>query len=277
MKIQELIKSRIEYLNSAPVKDIVGVPTGFSNIDKKVGGYKPGELIIIGGRPGMGKSTFAIQSALQISRTHKVLFINLDFTQEWITDKLISQMEDICLSEIQNGNFKNNDELNLQEAVISSEALDLTIVQDCFNVKDLEKVVGEEEPKVLIIDFIQMLTVGLDEQEKDLAQVVKRIKRMALEKGIVVIALSQLNRNLEYRGGDCRPQLQDLRGSGAIEEAASKVIMLYRPDYYDITEDCAGNSTIGLVEAMLLLNNNGQRSVFGFRVNDKFTKYNVIL
>jgi replicative DNA helicase len=277
MKVNELIKSRIEYLNCAPLKEIVGVLTGFSNVDKKVGGFKQGELVIIGGRPGMGKSTFAIQLALQISKSsYKVLYVNLDFTQDWMADKLISQMEDICLSEIQNGNFKNNDELKIDQAVTSSEAMDLTIVQDCFNVEDLEKIVSEEAPKVLIIDFIQMLTSGLVEQKKDLTQVVKRIKRMALEKGIVIIALSQLNRNLKNREGDCRPQLQDLRCSGAIEEAASKVIMLYRPEYYDITEDCEGNSTIRLMEANMLLNKNGQKSTFSFRVNNKFTKYDVI-
>ena len=121
-----------------------------------------------------------------------------------------------------------------------------------------------------------MLTSGLVEQKKDLTQVVKRIKRMALEKGTVIIAFSQLNRNLKNREGDCRPQLQDLRGSGAIEEAASKVIMLYRPEYYDITEDCEGNSTIRLMEANMLLNKNGQKSTFSFRVNNKFTKYDVI-
>ena len=96
MLLSKLVKKRIEELNSECSKDIVGVPSGFVNIDKKIGGFKKGEFIVIGGRSGMGKSTFAIQMAIQMSRAkHKVFIINLNASREWMANKLIAQLEDI--------------------------------------------------------------------------------------------------------------------------------------------------------------------------------------
>ena len=274
MKVNELINSRIEYLNIAPVKDIVGIPTGFSNIDKKIGGFKQGELIIIGGRPGMGKSTFAIQMAIQISQAmHKVLYINLNTSRECMANKLIAQLEDISLDELQNGTFKNNPEVDINSAIASSEKLNLSVVEDCFKMDDFEGIVNEEKPEIVIIDFLELMTAGEVKKRKDLDAVVKAMKRIARENGIVIIALNQLRKNLLNRHGDCKPQLEDLPGNGIIEELASKVILLYRPEYYDITEDCYGNSVVGLMEANMVLNKYGKPSVFNFKVNRNFTCY----
>ena len=274
MKVNELIKSRIEYLNDAPVKDIVGIPTGFSNIDKKIGGFKQGELIIIGGRPGMGKSTFAIQMAIQISQAmHKVLYINLNTSRECMANKLIAQLEDISLDELQNGTFRNNPEVDINSAIASSEELNLSVVEDCFKMDDFEGIVNEEKPEIVIIDFLELMTAGEVKKRKDLDAVVKAMKRIARENGIVIIALNQLRKNLLNRHGDCKPQLEDLPGNGIIEESASKVILLYRPEYYDITEDCYGNSVVGLMEANMVLNKYGKPSVFNFKVNRNFACY----
>ena len=274
MKVNELINSRIEYLNYAPVKNIVGIPTGFSNIDKKIGGFKQGELIIIGGRPGMGKSTFAIQMAIQISQAmHKVLYINLNTSRECMANKLIAQLEDISLDELQNGTFKNNPEVDINSAIASSEKLNLSVVEDCFKMDDFEGIVNEEKPEIVIIDFLELMNAGEVKKRKDLDAVVKAMKRIARENGIVIIALNQLRKNLLNRHGDCKPQLEDLPGNGIIEELASKVILLYRPEYYDITEDCYGNSVVGLMEANMVLNKYGKPSVFNFKVNRNFTCY----
>ena len=274
MKVNELINSRIEYLNIAPVKDIVGTPTGFSNIDKKIGGFKQGELIIIGGRPGMGKSTFAIQMAIQISRAkHKVLYINLNTSRECMANKLIAQLEDISLDELQNGTFKNNPEVDINSAIASSEKLNLSVVEDCFKMDDFEGIVNEEKPEIVIIDFLELMTAGEVKKRTDLNAVINAMKRIARENGIVIIALNQLRKNLLNRHGDCKPQLEDLSGNGIIEELASKVILLYRPEYYDITEDCYGNSVVGLMEANMVLNKYGKPSVFNFKVNRNFACY----
>ena len=274
MKVSKLVKQRVEELNSECSKDIIGVPSGFVNIDEKIGGFKKGEFIVIGGRPGMGKSTFAIQMAIQMSRAkHKVLYINLNSSREWIANKLIAQLEDISLDEFQNGTFRNNPEVNITRAIASSEELNLSIVEDCFNIDNLEGVVNKEKPEIVLIDFLELMTAGDVKKRKDLDAVVKVIKRIARENGIVIIALSQLRKNLVNRHGDCKPQLEDLPGNGIIEESASKVILLYRPEYYDITEDCYGNSVVGLMEANMILNKYGKPGVFKFKVNKKFTCY----
>jgi replicative DNA helicase len=277
MKISKLVRQRIEELNSEYLKDIVGVPSGFVNIDEKIGGFKKGEFVVIGGRPGMGKSTFAIQMAIQMARfKHKVLYINLNASREWMANKLIAQLEDISLDELQNGTFRNNPELNINNAIASSEELNLSVVEDCFKMDDFENIVNEEKPEIVLIDFLELMNAGLAKTRKSLDAVVMAIKRIARENRIVIIALSQLRKNLVNRHGDCKPQLEDLPGNGIIEESASKVILLYRPEYYDITEDCDGKSVIGVMEANMVLNKYGKVGVFNFNVNKNFTCYNSI-
>ena len=272
MKVSKLVKQRIEELNSECPKDILGVPSGFVNIDEKIGGFKKGEFIVIGGRPGMGKSTFAIQMAIQMSRAkHKVLYVNLNNSREWMVNKLIAQMEDISLDELQNGTFRNNPEVNINSAIPSSEELNLSVVEDCFKMDDFEGVVNKEKPEIVLIDCLELMTAGEVKKRKDLDAVNIAIKRIARENRIVIIALSQLRKNLLNRHGDCKPQLEDLPGNGIIEESASKVILLYRPEYYDITEDCYGNSVVGLIEANMVLNKTGKPGVFKFKVNRNFT------
>ena len=274
MRVSKLVKQRIEELNSECPKDILGVPSGFVNIDEKIGGFKKGEFIVIGGRPGMGKSTFAIQMAIQMSRSkHKVLYINLNSSREWIANNLIAQLEDISLDELQNGAFKYNPEVDITRAIASSEELNLSVVEDCFKMDDFEGIVNKEKPEIVLIDFLELMNAEIAKSRRNLDIVVKAVKRIARENGIVIIALSQLRKNLLNRYGDCKPQLEDLPGNGIIEESASKVILLYRPEYYDITEDCYGNSVVGLMEANMVLNKYGRPGVFNFKVNEKFTCY----
>ena len=274
MKVSKLVKQRVNELNSECSKDIVGVPSGFVNIDKKIGGFKKGEFIVIGGRPGMGKSTFAIQMAIQMSRAkHKVLYINLNSSRELMANRLIAQLEDISLNELQNGTFRNNPEVDINSAIPLSEELNLSVVEDCFKIDDFEGLVNKEKPEIVLIDFLELMNAGIANTRKNLDAVVMAIKRIARENGIVIIALSQLRKNLVNRHGDCKPQLEDLPGNGIIEESASKVVLLYRPEYYDITEDCYGNSVVGLIEANMVLNKYGKPGVFKFKVNKNFTCY----
>jgi replicative DNA helicase len=274
MKVSKLVKQRVNELNSECSKDIVGVPSGFVNIDKKIGGFKKGEFIVIGGRPGMGKSTFAIQMAIQMSRAkHKVLYINLNSSRELMANRLIAQLEDISLNELQNGTFRNNPEVDINSAIPSSEELNLSVVKDCFKIDDFEGLVNKEKPEIVLIDFLELMNAGIANTRKNLDAVVMAIKRIARKNGIVIIALSQLRKNLVNRHGDCKPQLEDLPGNGIIEESASKVVLLYRPEYYDITEDCYGNSVVGLIKANMVLNKYGKPGVFKFKVNKNFTCY----
>lgn len=274
MRVSKLVKQRVEELNSKCPKDILGVPSGFVNIDEKVGGFKKGEFIVIGGRPGMGKSTFAIQMAIQMSRAkHKVLYLNLNSSREWIANKLIAQLEDISLDELQNGTFRYNPKVDINSAIPSSEELNLSVVEDCFKIDDFENIVNEEKPEIVLIDFLELMTAGMAKTRKNLDAVIMAIKRIARENGIVIIALSQLRKNLVNRHGDCKPQLEDLPGNGIIEESSSKIVLLYRPEYYDITEDCYGNSVVGLMEVNMVLNKYGKPGVFKFKVNKNFAYY----
>jgi len=186
---------------------------------------------------------------------------------------LIAQLEDISLNELQNGTFRNNPEVDINSAIPSSEELNLSVVKDCFKIDDFEGLVNKEKPEIVLIDFLELMNAGIANTRKNLDAVVMAIKRIARKNGIVIIALSQLRKNLVNRHGDCKPQLEDLPGNGIIEESASKVVLLYRPEYYDITEDCYGNSVVGLIEANMVLNKYGKPGVFKFKVNKNFTCY----
>lgn len=271
----ELIEKRINNYLSLKSSESGLIQTGFSNIDSSLGGFRKGELIVIGGRPGMGKTTFAMQLAIQMSKfSNNILYSNLNHNLDWISDKLISQLLKIRFDRVQD--LDENSTIDLDPAIIEAKGLKLSFAQGIMEVTSLLAEVKERSADVVIVDYVQLMTSSRINHEEDLSGVLNKLKQLAVEKNIVVIVLSQLSRNVERRGGDKMPRIDDLRGSGTIEEMADKIFLLYRPGYYDITEDCDGNSTINLLEVHLVLNKTGQRKGFGFYINESLTRYKIV-
>ena len=113
-----------------------------------------------------------------------------------MADKLIAQLEDISLDELQKGTFRNNPEVNITRAIASSEELNLSVFEDCFKMDDFENIVNEEKPEIVLINFIELMTAEMAKSRRNLDIVVKAIKRIARENGIVIIALSHLRKTL---------------------------------------------------------------------------------
>jgi len=259
------------------------IQTGFRSLDYILGGFMLGDFVVIGGRPGMGKSILFINLAINISKTIPTLFIGLDLNEFRFTSKIISAMTGVSMGDIVKFSFTNEerDLINLAKGKI--DKLNLLVNDEQGNsLMDFralcQKHIEEHDVKVIIVDELQLLNPAhkyRNSRELEISSICKTLKNIAKDFNVCVIAGSQLNRGVEGRSGleGKRPQLSDLRESGAIEQDADKVIFIHRPEYYHLTEDVQGNSLIGRVELIIAKNRIGPLGEVYLKRNDKFTSF----
>ena len=265
INIADLVAENIRHLNDATYQNIV-IRSGFHDFDAQFGGFFPGEFTVVGGRPAMGKTQFLVNIALNISANIPVLYVTLDMSEFSLTNRFISSVTEIPaynflrreLSEAQKrrlsaiGNEFRKRQLFIHASSVSSIA---TLKAHC------QKQIQGNDIKVIIIDCLQLLSSHRHRQYRELevSHISRELKNMAKEHHVCVIVSSQLNRSLESRTGlyNKRPQLADLRDSGAIEQDADKVIFIHRPEYYGFAEDMDGNSLKHVAEIIVAKNRNG--------------------
>lgn len=220
---------------------ITGIPTGFWVYDRLTGGHQKGNLIVWAARPGMGKTALAIcaqiNAALQFKKRVAI------FSLEMRALELFQRMCAIHMN-IDSNKFKSGD-MSIDEWKYFNENLEpllgdrIVIIDDCRSLQEIrtrikkEKMVNELDE--VIIDYLQLMSAGTKggNREQEISTISQGLKATAMEVEIPIIALAQLSRSVETRGGDMRPRLSDLRESGAIEQDADIVCFLYRPNYYD--------------------------------------------
>ena len=232
------VKEKIErFANSTSY--ITGLATGFPDLDRLTTGFHGGELIIIAGRPGMGKSSFGLSIAKNVAGDgNPVGFFSLEMSKEQLVLRLLSFISHIPLYDLRLGKLTEEQKEILEEAtrilaqmpiyIDDTPSLSLTDLR----VKAL-RMKKEKDVQLIIIDYLQLLR-GIrkySSRQEEVADISRSLKNLAKELDIPVIALAQLSRQVEQRG-DKRPQLADLRESGSIEQDADTVIFLYRPEYY---------------------------------------------
>lgn len=243
---------------------LVGVPSGISSIDRLTGGWHKGNLIIIAARPGMGKTALGLQCAknavLQYGK--RVVFFSLEMSNEQLIGRLIASESEFTNSQFIKGLLTTDD---LEEVVIMSQKLrnnnmflddtaGLTITD--FKTKCL-KLKTDYDIDLIIVDYLQLMRGERDgNREQEISSISRGLKLTAKELSIPIIAFSQLSRAVESRP-DKKPQLSDLRESGSIEQDADMVVFLYRPEYYGITQDEIGNSTVGTLQHIFAKHRNG--------------------
>ncbi len=247
------------------------IQTGFENIDKQLGGFKKGELIVLGGRPGMGKTTFAIQMALQMAKLGNRILYSSHEGSKWMENKILSQIMKKELSYVANPLFQNQILAQKQEVLQQIKSLPFLVSFNLQRIKDLEKVVEENELDVILIDFVQSMSASINNMQEDFDTVIKRLKDLAVNKNVLIIAISCLSRKVEYRGGDRRPMLEDLRGSDLMEQLADKVLFVYRPYYYGISEGETGRDLQNYFELIIALNKSGKSCSLAFKINDSMS------
>lgn len=238
------------------------IATGWGNYDGVFGGLYRGELVVLGGRPGMGKSSLLINLGLNVSSRIPVLFFSFDLSKQTVSDRFVRQKAE---SDVPKDASKDAFELrNKIRDQLLSHKLYVSQMDDRSMImmeEIIRKYKEEKEVGVILIDYLQLLTDGRSRwsnREQELAQWMRFLKRLSIELDVAVVVSSQLSRAVESRGGDKKPVLSDLRESGAIEQDADKVMFIYRPEYYGLDEDMDGLSTRGVIELIMAKNINGE-------------------
>jgi len=235
-------------------KELIGAPSGFTDIDRITGGWQAGNLVIIAGRPSMGKTAFALQLASNAANLdYPVGLFSLEMSEYELTSRLLSGATGYSNVELRNAKIdfqklvkgsKNVSRL----PIIIDDTPDLSLSQLRSKVK---KMILRYGIKLVIVDYLQLMTAKADTREREVSTISRGLKSISKEYNIPVIALSQLNRGLEDRA-DKKPRLSDLRESGAIEQDADIVCFVYRPAYYGLEEIKIGNTTISSKDLMIL-------------------------
>lgn len=292
---QLLIDNKITKNNGSPreVKDILEivhqelrnagtnlqniVKTGFGQIDKKIRGFKPGDLVIVAGRPGMGKTTWALNVATNnIFDGKNVLIFSLEMTNEQLIKKIVSSESGISIDKMDSGNLTPSDWKlfeQIKEKLSGSnlyvyDKSPITIETLVNKTKAIQSV---KQIDLIVVDYLQLLMTtskaptGSDNRTASMTYISNLLKGLAKEVGCPVISLSQLNRGVESRP-DKRPLLSDLRDSGSIEQDADMVIMLYRADYYDSLDT-------GLSEIIVKKNRMGEMGTFELSFDGALSKF----
>ena len=262
-----------DFLQSDLQSEYQPIKTGWSNVDAGIGGVRPGEFIVFGGRPGMGKTVVLIDLIRRIALQNPVLLISLELTAVQISNRIISSVLDYDLPLKGPEDLRRIDKEKLNFVTDYLEVMQLSVCETTFDsmfaLKSFcEKMVKEKGIRVIAIDYLQMLSSNRyrHNRELEVSYISRTLKKIAKDLNICMLVTSQLSRSVETRGGNKRPLLSDLRESGAIEQDADKVIFVYRPDYYGITTDEDGNSTKGQLELLMVKNRTGAIDRFNFHL-----------
>jgi len=241
----ELIKVSIDKLTelAARKEEIIGIPSGFTALDKMTAGFQGGDLIILAARPSMGKTAFSLNLALNASMQHKkkVAYFSIEMGKEQLMMRMLATEAKVDMSDLRIGRIKDNDWPRLiDRASKLGEAqlyVDETSAISPQEIRSKARRLKQQHGlDMIMVDYLQLmrLRTRIESREREVAEISSSLKAIAKELDIPVIALAQLNRGVEGRSGEARkPVLSDLRESGSIEQDADIIMMLYREEYYE--------------------------------------------
>jgi replicative DNA helicase len=264
---------------------LTGVPSGFSALDRLTSGWQKTELMILAARPGMGKTAFVVSSLRNaaVDFNIPVAIFSLEMSSVQLVNRLISAEAEIDSEKIRKGSLAPHEWEQLHHRIHRLTNAPIYIDDTpALSILELRakcrRLKAQHDIQMIVIDYLQLMTGDTGgknpgNREQEIAMISRSLKNLAKELDVPVIALSQLSRAVETRGGEKRPQLSDLRESGSIEQDADMVIFLYRPEYYGITEDEAGNSVAGVGEVILAKNRAGSLDTIQLRFIGKYTKF----
>lgn len=248
LNLEDVVKDAIHKIEEAAKQEgnISGIPTGFIKLDNLTSGWQPSDLIILAARPGMGKTAFVLSLMRNIAVDYKrsVALFSLEMSAVQLVTRLISSETEISGDKLKKGTLTNIEWKKLNEKIggLSNAKIyiDDTPALTIFELRaKSRRLKSQHNIQMIIIDYLQLMSAGSDKgnREQEISTISRSLKALAKELNVPIITLSQLNRSVETRGGTKRPQLSDLRESGAIEQDADMVCFLYRPEYYNITQN----------------------------------------
>jgi replicative DNA helicase len=257
---------------------ITGVPTGYDDLDKITSGLQPSDLIILAGRPSMGKTALALNIAQNAAIFNKVpvAVFSLEMSKEQLGMRMLCSVSRVDSQDIRSGYIKDSDWPKLARATgILSEAPIYIDDSPALGVLEMRaksrRLKSEHNIGLVVVDYLQLMRgrSNAERREQEISEISRSLKAMAKELDLPVVALSQLNRSLESRPNK-RPQLSDLRESGAIEQDADLICFLYRDEIYNKSED---NPRRGIAEVIVGKQRNGPTGTVDLTFIDKFTTF----
>jgi len=263
---------------------LTGVPTGFTELDRLTSGFQPSDLIILAARPGMGKTSFVLALARNAAMDFNkgVAIFSLEMSNVQLVQRIISLEAEISGSKLRTGQLEDYEWQQLQSVIERVSEIPIYIDDTPgINIFELRakcrRLKMQHDIQMVIIDYLQLMSGGSENKkgnrEQEVSAISRGLKAMAKELNVPVIALSQLSRAVEVRGGSKRPQLSDLRESGSIEQDADIVSFIYRPEYYSILEDEEGQSLRGVGEVIVAKHRNGALKSVRLKFVDEFAKF----
>lgn len=260
---------------------LTGVPTGFDELDKLTSGWQKSDLIIVAARPGMGKTAFTLSLARNAANSGKgVAIFSLEMANLQLVQRLISMEANINSRSLRNGQLNPEEWLRLNSSI--DKMADIPIFIDDtpgINVFELRakcrRLKQNHNIEMIIIDYLQLMTGSPNSKkgnrEQEISSISRALKGLAKELNVPVMALSQLSRSVETRGGSKRPVLSDLRESGAIEQDADIVTFIYRPGYYEMEDDV--DVPQDLAEIIIAKHRNGSLDTVNLRFVPEYVRF----
>ncbi len=283
-KINTLIQDAIEQIEEAAKKEdgLSGAPSGFTKLDRVTSGWQKSDLVIIAARPSMGKTAFVLTMSRNMAVEHNrpIGIFSLEMSSIQLVNRLIVSETELPSEKIRNGNLEPHEweqlEYKIKKLVDAPIYIDDTPAITVFELRSkCRRLKDQYNVEAIFVDYLQLMSGPGDNRgnrEQEVSVISRSLKGIAKELDIPIIALSQLNRSVELRSGDKRPQLSDLRESGAIEQDADMVLFIHRPEKYGITENEYG-SLVGIAEIILAKHRNGALADIQLRFRDELAKF----
>ena len=285
IQLNVLVKKAVELIEEAGKREdgLNGIPSGFTGIDRITSGWQLSDLVIVAARPSMGKTAFVLSMTRNMAVDHKqpIALFSLEMASIQLVNRLIVGETELSAEKIRNGKLAQHEwtqlETKVQTLIEAPIFIDDTPAISLFELRSkCRRLKQQHDIKCVIIDYLQLMTTGTDmrgNREQEVSIISRSLKALAKELNIPIIALSQLNRSVEMRSGDKRPQLSDLRESGAIEQDADIVLFIHRPEKYGILQDENGNSTVGMADIIIAKHRNGAIGDVSLRFRSEFVRF----
>jgi replicative DNA helicase len=278
-RIKEMLwptMERIETLQRSG-KAVTGVPSGFLDLDALTSGFQPSELVVVAARPSMGKTAFCLNVAANAADENQgVAVFSLEMSKESLVQRMLTATARVNSHRVRQGTLRDADFTQLARAagilqtyqVWIDDSPSITLLEMRSKARRLKI---DNDVRLIVVDYLQLMRspAYAENRVQEISDISRSLKALARELEIPVIALSQLSRASEQRGGERKPILSDLRDSGAIEQDADLVIFIHRPEYYDKEDE----SKHGLAEIMLAKNRNGPTGTVQLKFTQEYTRF----
>lgn len=282
-KLDELLQELYAQLEAREGEYLTGLDTGFAQLNELTSGLQKSEMIIVAGRPSMGKTAFALNLAEHISVTMRqpVAFYSLEMSKQQLAQRLLCSRSGVDSQKLRR-NMLDSNEFELLHTTMDQVRESPLYIDDTPGLSLMvlrakaRRMVSQHQVKAVFVDYMQLMSApGSESRQQEVSEISRGIKSLARELNVPIICLSQLNRSPEGRE-DHRPRMSDLRESGSIEQDADVVMMLHREEYYHTDPEWADDNAdkMGVAEVILTKQRNGPTGTVGLQFNANTTRFN---